>query len=68
MSWQVIITEDRAVVERSLPKPDVRGSKIVIGMLYCQLHRKEENKEEEAENGPFKNRNISVLKTLKHQL
>ena len=41
--------------------PGVRGSNPVIGKLYighlfvyCQLYRKDENKEKEAGNGPFK--------------
>ena len=47
------------LVERSLPTAEVRGSNPVIGKLlyrtfiYCQLYWKDENKEKEAENGPF---------------
>ena len=47
-------------VEWSLSTPEVRGSNPVIGkllyrtFLYCQLLRKDENKEKEVENGPFK--------------
>ena len=50
------------LVERSLPKPEVRGSNPVIGenlyiywtFVYCQLCiEKTKNKEKEAGNGPF---------------
>ena len=39
------------LVERSLPTPEVRGLNPVIGKL---LYWKDENKEKEAGNGPFK--------------
>ena len=48
------------LVERLLPTPEIRGSNPVIGQLlnrtfvYCQLYWTDENKEKEAENGPFK--------------
>ena len=47
------------LVERSHPTPEVHGSNPVIGKLsyrtfvYCRLEREDENKEKEAENGPF---------------
>ena len=47
------------LVERSLPTPEVRGSNPVIRKLfyrtfvYCQLSRKDKNKEKEAGNGTF---------------
>ena len=47
------------LVERSLPIQEVRGLNPVIGKIYwkivfCQLYWKDENKEKEAVNGPFK--------------
>ena len=50
------------LVEWSLPIPEVRSSNPVIGKnlfilnicLPSTVYRKDENKEEEAENGPFK--------------
>ena len=48
------------LVERSLLTPEARGSNPVIGKLLYgtfvnyQLYRKDENKEKEARNGPFK--------------
>ena len=47
------------LAERSLPKPEVRGSSPVIVKIlkwkYKLVNRwKDENKEDEAENGPFK--------------
>ena len=51
------------LVERSLPIPEVRGSNPVIGknlFLYLNIcllstvYWKDENKEKEAGNGPFK--------------
>ena len=57
-------------VERSLPSPEVRGSKPVIGRIYivhCLLHWKDENKEKEAGNGPskttFKGNFFTILST-----
>ena len=50
------------LVERS---PEVRGLDPVIGKLsyttfvYCQLNCKDENKDKEARNGPFKNKMFS---------
>ena len=46
------------LVEQSFLIPEVRGSNPVIGKnlfwtFYCQLYRKDENKEKEAGNGPF---------------
>ena len=45
-------------VERSLPIPEVHGSNPVIGKknilnIYYQLYWKDKNKENEARNGPF---------------
>ena len=48
------------LAEQSLPTPDIRGSNPDIGkkslsIITCQLQsRKDENKENEALNGPFK--------------
>ena len=47
------------LAERSLPTPEIRGSNPDIGnisnIFICQLlSRKDENKEKEAGNGPFK--------------
>ena len=46
------------LVEQLLLTPEVRGLNPVIGeilmnIVYCQLYRKDENKEKEAGNGPF---------------
>ena len=49
------------LVERSLPIPEVHGSNTVIGKnlfilnicLLSTVYWKDENKEKEAENGPF---------------
>ena len=54
--WEVVVAQ---LVERSLSIPEVRGSNPVIGKIYwtfvyCQLYWKDENKEKEAGNGPFK--------------
>ena len=55
--WTVVVTQ---LVERLLPTPEVRSSNPVnCKLLYrtfvhCQLHRKDENKEKEAGNDPFK--------------
>ena len=47
------------MVWRSLSTPEGHGSNQVIGKIvllniYCQLYRKDKNKEKEAGNGPFK--------------
>ena len=52
----VVVTQ---LVEQSLPTPEVRGSNPVIGenylnIVYCQLYRKDENKEKEAGIGHLK--------------
>ena len=57
------------LVERLLPTPEVRGSNPVIGKLlyetfvYCQLYWKDENKEKEAGNGPFFEKEILYVFT-----
>ena len=43
------------LVERLLPTPEVRSSNLVIKLpIYCQLHRKAENKEKDAVNDPLR--------------
>ena len=44
------------LVERLLPKPVIRNSNSVIGIIYThyELYWKDENKEKEAGNGLFK--------------
>ena len=48
------------LVEWLLPTPEVHSLNLVIGKLlygtfaYCLLFRKDENKEKEVGNGPFK--------------
>ena len=48
------------LVEQLLPIPEIRGLNPVIGKLlyrtfvYCQLLRKDENEEKEAEDGSLK--------------
>ena len=54
--WAVVVAQ---LAERSLPTPEIRGSNPDIGnisnIFICQLlSRKDENKEKEAGNGPFK--------------
>ena len=64
------------LVERSLTIPEVRGSNPVIGKkiilnIYCQLYWTDENKEKEADNGPFKNNRIRCscrLRTCRRSL
>ena len=52
--------------EGSLTKPEDPGSNPVIGNFYLNIYllltvcRKDENKEKEAGNGPFKKRSIAV--------
>ena len=51
------------LVEQLLLTPEVRGLNPVIGeilmnIVYCQLYRKDENKEKEAGNGPFYKKNF----------
>ena len=59
MGWAVVVAQ---LVERSLPIPEVRGSNPVIGKKYIEhlllstVFWKDENKEKEAGNGPFKKR------------
>ena len=66
------------LAERLLPTPEIRGSNPNIGndkysnVMFCQLlPRKDENKEKEAGNSPFKNINpdcyrfiVSYLKLI----
>ncbi len=60
------------LVEQSLPKPEIRGSNPNIGKLYLPIvNRKDENKEKEAGNGPFKKRSFceryqKAARKLKH--
>ena len=64
------------LAERSLPTPEVRSSNPDIGNISninCQLlSRKDENKEKEAGNGPFKKRldyfnlGVELVKNQKH--
>ena len=52
-------------VERLLPTPEIRGSNPYIGKLYLPIvhrNRKDENKENEARNGPFKKRRATIEK------
>ena len=57
--WEVVVAQ---LVERSLSLPEVRGSNPVIGKnlfisnicLLSTVYWKDENKEKEAGNGPFK--------------
>ena len=52
------------LVEQSFPTPDVRGSNPVISKtLYCQLYRKDENKEKERPGMAnfFKKQRITIL-------
>ena len=54
--WAVVVAQ---LAERSLPTPEIRGSNPDIGnisnIFICQLlSRKDENKDKEAGNGPFK--------------
>ena len=63
------------LVERSLPTPKVCSSNTANGKLlfrkivYCQVSRKDENKEKEDGNGPSKNLNcIFVLTLLTYRL
>ena len=54
--WAMVVAE---LAERSLPTPEILGLNPDIGnilnVFICQLlSRKDENKEKEAGNGPFK--------------
>ena len=53
----------------SLTIPEVRSSNPVIGNkiynIYCQMYWKDENKEKEAENGPFLQKLYQVVNGLK---
>ena len=57
------------LVERSLPTPEVRSSNPVIDKLlyrafvYCQLSRKDENKEKEAGYGPLKKQKLRKVES-----
>ena len=53
------------LAERSIPTPEIRGSNPDIGnisnIFICQLlSRKDENKEKEAGNGPFKKNSANI--------
>ena len=53
-AWAVVVAQ---LVERSLPTPEIRGSNPNIGKLYLPIvhwNWKDENRENEAGNGPFK--------------
>ena len=59
-NWAVV------VAERLLPTPEIRGSNPDMGnisnVFICQLlSRKDENKEKEAGNGPFKKNKLPNL-------
>ena len=64
--WAVFVGQ---LVERSLPLPEVRGSKPVIGKnlfmlnicLLSTVYWIDENKEKEAGNGPFLKKKISDI-------
>ena len=58
------------LVEQSPPTPEIRGSNPVIGKLLsniCLLSTvlKDENKEKEAGNGPFKKKDVCLRNRLK---
>ena len=59
-----------SVGKATLPTPEVHSSSPVICKLlyrtfgYCQLYRKDENREKEAGNGPFKKNKLCLLKSL----
>ena len=53
------------LAERSLPTPEIRGSNPdisnILNIFICQLlSRKDENKEKEAGNGPFKKKSSQL--------
>ena len=56
--WEVVVAQ---LAERSLTIPEDPGSNPVIGNFYLNIYfllsvcRKDENKEKEADNGPFFN-------------
>ena len=72
MCWAVVVAQ---LVEQLLPIPEVRSSNPVIGKnlfilnicLLSTVYWKDENKEKEAGDGPFKKIPNVIIKTILQQ-